>query len=122
MPIKPENRKLYPANWSDIREMIIRDANNRCDKCGLPNGSIGYREDGRFYHVCEGTAEAMAMEGEKVTKIVLTVAHLDHDPTNNDRSNLRALCQKCHFAHDRADNMSKAIETRRKNRADRELF
>jgi hypothetical protein len=38
--------------------------------------------------------------------IVLTVAHLDHDEWNaqvtDDR--LAALCQRCHFRHDRADN------------------
>lgn len=34
------------------------------------------------------------------TKIVLTTAHLDRNPANNDRSNLAALCQRCHLRHD----------------------
>jgi hypothetical protein len=34
------------------------------------------------------------------SKVVLTVAHLDHDPTNNDATNLRALCQRCHNRYD----------------------
>lgn len=35
-----------------------------------------------------------------LTRIILTVAHLDRDSTNNDRSNLAALCQRCHLRHD----------------------
>lgn len=35
------------------------------------------------------------------TKVVLTVAHLDHDKNNNRFSNLAALCQRCHLTHDR---------------------
>lgn len=35
------------------------------------------------------------------TRIILTVAHLDRDSTNNERSNLAALCQRCHLNHDR---------------------
>lgn len=32
----------------------------------------------------------------RLALVVLTIAHIDQDPTNNDYSNLRALCQKCH--------------------------
>ena len=37
------------------------------------------------------------------TYIVLTIAHLDHDPRNNDAANLKALCQRCHNRHDAKD-------------------
>ncbi|WP_071789029.1 hypothetical protein [Leptolyngbya sp. Heron Island J] len=30
----------------------------------------------------------------------LTVAHLDHEPQNCDRDNLRALCSVCHLSYD----------------------
>jgi hypothetical protein len=35
-------------------------------------------------------------------RIILTIAHLDHDPENWDVSDdrLAALCQKCHLTHD----------------------
>lgn len=33
-------------------------------------------------------------------KVVLTTAHLDHDPTNNNQANLRAWCQRCHNTYD----------------------
>lgn len=35
------------------------------------------------------------------SKVVLTVAHIDHDTTNNRFHNLAALCQRCHLNHDR---------------------
>lgn len=37
-----------------------------------------------------------------LTKIILTVAHLDRDRHNNAPENLAALCQRCHLNHDRA--------------------
>lgn len=33
MPIKPENRKRYPANWKDIRKDILKRADNKCELC-----------------------------------------------------------------------------------------
>lgn len=32
--------------------------------------------------------------------IVLTIAHLDQQPENNEEENLRALCQRCHVRLD----------------------
>lgn len=49
MPIKPENKKLYPKNWKEIREEILKRANNCCEHCGVKNHAVGYRtEDGEF--------------------------------------------------------------------------
>jgi 5-methylcytosine-specific restriction endonuclease McrA len=49
MPIRPENKSRYPADWSDIRARILARAKHRCEKCGVPNYAVGYRErDGRF--------------------------------------------------------------------------
>ena len=46
------------------------------------------------------------------TRIVLTVAHLDRNRRNNDPSNLAALCQRCHLAHD----LKHHLQSRRINR------
>ncbi len=80
MPIKPENRHRYPVRkeWLKIRESILKRANNHCEFCGVKNYSL------------RGT-----------TKIVLTIAHLDQHPENNEPNNLAALCQRCHLNHDR---------------------
>ena len=91
MPIKPENKKRYPANWKEIRKDILKRADNKCEFCGIENYAI--RENG--------------------SKVVLTIAHLDHIPENCDYSNLRALCQRCHNRYDakhRAETRRKAVE------------
>ena len=34
------------------------------------------------------------------SRVILTIAHLDHTPENCADDNLRAWCQRCHFAYD----------------------
>ena len=85
MPIRAELKPLYPADWAEISRRIRFDrADGRCERCGRWHGQVvpGWRPD-------------------RVTRIVLTTAHLDHDPTNNAEANLAALCQRCHLAHDK---------------------
>jgi tRNA(Ile)-lysidine synthase TilS/MesJ len=56
-------------------------------------------------------------EKAKHFKIVLTVAHLDHNLSNNDYSNLKALCQKCHLNYDKehhSKNRRKTIKSKKK--------
>ena len=91
MPIKEENKDRYPGNWKSIRAEILSRANNRCEFCGIENYSI--RENG--------------------SKVVLTIAHLDHTPENNSPENLRALCQKCHNSYDAPHR----AETRKRTKA-----
>lgn len=45
------------------------------------------------------TSEDTVAYGDPV-KVVLTVAHLDHQPENCDPENLRAWCQRCHNVYD----------------------
>lgn len=100
MPIRPENKNRYPKNWKEVRAKILERAKNCCEFCGLENHIFGIRtKDG--FNKLEGMAlEAATIDGEKITRIVLTIAHLDHAPENNDPENLRALCQKCHLSYD----------------------
>jgi hypothetical protein len=86
MPIRPENRKRYPKNWlSEIRPAILARAGYRCE------GSPRY-PDCRAAH-----GQPRPVTGSRV---VLTVAHLDHTPEHCDPANLRALCQRCHLTYD----------------------
>lgn len=80
MPIRPENKVLYPKDWKQISLRIRTErAENRCEWCSAENGKP---------HPVTGS------------KVVLTVAHLDHDPSNCIDSNLAALCQRCHNTYD----------------------
>lgn len=103
MPIKPENRHLYPSNWkSEIRPAILRRATNCCEKCGVANDTRVRRE---------------SRLGFRMVRIVLTIAHLDHDPRNCAPENLAAWCQKCHLDYDREHHMRNAAATRRERKA-----
>lgn len=113
MPIKPENKKLYPKNWKEIRQSILTRANNKCEFCGVENHKWGYRDKNGEFVISEGMQqEADELDGEHLFKIVLTIAHLDHNPQNNNPENLKALCQKCHLNYDKEHH----AETRRKTR------
>jgi hypothetical protein len=109
MPIKPENKQLYPDNWPEIRARILARAGNRCEEegCRLPNHAIGYRDhDGVFHEIeksMQGDTDAMEAreQGFRIIQIILTVAHLDHNPENCEDSNLRAWCQLHHNRYDR---------------------
>jgi cytochrome c553 len=113
MPIKPENKALYPANWNEIRASILKRAGNKCEFCGVANHLVGWRDErGRFVEApgaMPGELAAERGDGTKMIRIVLTIAHLDHNPENSHPENLRALCQRC---HNRQDQKHRA-ETRR---------
>jgi 5-methylcytosine-specific restriction endonuclease McrA len=47
---------------------------------------------------------------------VLTIAHLDHTPENNEPENLRAMCQGCHLHYDREHHAQTRLETLRRER------
>jgi len=87
MPIKPENRHRYPADWKTVvRPAILKRAGHRCE--GSPD-----------YPNCR--AEQYRDHPMTGSKVVLTIAHVDQNPENNDHANLRAWCQRCHLNFDR---------------------
>lgn len=94
----PINYKLYPPDWFDvIRPAILKRENYACKFCRIGNRKIGYRTaSGEFVECDEFMQNWAKQQGFKVFKIVLTIAHLDQDITNNDYENLAALCQQCH--------------------------
>ena len=117
MPIRPSDRHRYPKDWKSIRKRILDRAGHQCEFCGIENGAIGRRRsDGSFERFEGMEAEVASLEGVRLTRIVLTVAHLDHTPENNAESNLRALCQRCHLAHDATEHRRNAKDTRRRKR------
>lgn len=87
----PFDRSKYPANWNQIRARILRRDENRCKWCGAEN------------------YEPHPVTGSRV---VLTTAHIDHDPANCEDWNLAALCQRCHLHHDQVQHLHSRAVTR----------
>lgn len=104
MPIRPENRGRYPADWAEISRRIkfVRAA-GRCECVG---------ECGRGTHVgrCPNVHGGPAYGTG--SKVILTVAHLNHTPEDCDDGNLRAMCQGCHLHYDRDHHRATAAASR----------
>ncbi len=140
MPIRPENRSRYPADWPEISVEVRERDGQRCKWCKAPNGAVILRPTGGDVYIdpptgavfCCTTGEARGFcrgsefPAGKLVKIVLTVAHLDHIPENvgtpGDRQNLVALCQKCHLAYDAPLHAANSAVTRRARKATGDLF
>lgn len=122
----PINYKEYPKNWKELREQVLKRADNKCEFCGVPNYEIIYRDLQGNWHTKNKVNNMKSDEGFilfgdnfnwKPTKIILTIAHLDHDKENYDVSidRLRALCQRCHLRYDAKNH----AENRKKNLAEK---
>jgi hypothetical protein len=116
MPIRPENRWLYPIDWRQLSQTVRFDrAGAKCEGCSRPHlRRVVHLGDGRWWDAdirCwrsdRGKRISMraglALASVRVTYVVLACAHLDHDPGNSASSNLKALCQRCHMIHDAAE-------------------
>lgn len=120
-PIKPKNRELYPDDWDEIsREIRFCRAAGRCEctgecgskhhgrggRCGAQHGTWIQRHDedpAQFVPIYPAVEEALPGPYSKPVRVVLTVAHLDHDPRNCAPENLLAMCQRCHLVYDAAE-------------------
>jgi hypothetical protein len=100
----PINYKDYDINWKDvIRPRILKRAGYRCENCGVPNHTDIIRmPNGVWIEADDWDKKFADTKGIKMTYIVLTVSHQDHNVKNNADNNLKALCQKCHLDYDRA--------------------
>lgn len=127
----PIDYSKYHPKWHTISRFIrFYRARNRCEFCRVENYRTGYWVGERFVTVEEWHHQLQAdgtnlYEGipmnKPLTKIILTVAHLDHDIENNSFFNLAALCQRCHLNHDRKDNLRRRKENRFPNQLKLEL-
>ena len=120
MPIRAENRWMYPIDWRQLSDAIrFGRAASRCERCARPHRRhVAHLGDGRWWdaeahcwrsgqgrriarHVM--TRDGFLLAQVSTTFVVLACAHLDHDPGNNAPANLAALCQRCHMLHDAAE-------------------
>lgn len=94
MPMKLSD---YHPDWRDISRQIREQAGQQCE--GTPE-----------FPDCR--ARNYQPHPDTGSRVVLTVAHMDHDKNNNDPCNLRALCQRCHLTWDRHHHAANAARTR----------
>ncbi len=109
MPIKPENAARYPKDWKAISAKIRARAGGQCEcegECGLHRTHPGPRRC-----IERHSEPARWAKG----RVVLTVAHLDHQPENCDDANLKAMCQRCHLRYDVPHHRATARQTRNKD-------
>lgn len=86
----PVDYGKYPRDWPDISFRIRQRAEWRCEctgECGLHHERRCEERNGERAKWARG-------------KVVLTVAHLNHEPMDCRDENLKAMCQRCHLRYD----------------------
>ena len=134
----PIDYKRYPANWkTEIVPAVLSRADNCCEQCGLKNKQIVFgvklwvRSDTGRYKLraiwFSNNADALRECRDndiavRKIKVVLTVAHLDHDETNHDvkLERLKALCQSCHLRYDSKEKFRRETEKWKQKAGERE--
>ena len=121
----PIDYKKYPKNWlSEIRPRILKRAENKCEVCGLEHRQTAYAvkfyckdNNGRYrwrsvWFRNEQDAKRESLTGiYKKVKIIITIAHLDHDELNHNVTDdrLMAMCQICHLRYDAKEKMQRKL-------------
>jgi len=126
----PCDYSKYPPNWKkEIVPRILKRADNKCEVCGLKNRQHVYsislylrsKENGRYgfksvwVRDIQDAIKIEPLGTMKVVRIILTIAHLDHDETNHNVTDdrLKAMCQKCHLAYDTEEKYNRIIQKSR---------
>lgn len=124
----PMDRAKYASDWDAISRRIRDRAGQKCEWCHAPNGAeivrssvtpmhyMLYDEEHDWYTVNGQSVRLSEIPEEfahlKGIRVVLTVAHLNHDTTDNRDENLAALCQRCHLKYDAVHHARNARRTR----------
>jgi len=113
MPIRADRKALYlgggthSKEWKAFRASLLDRAGNCCE--GTPMHPDCRAENGKPHPVTG-------------SKVVLTIAHMDHDESHGDPERCRALCNRCHNSWDAKHRAANRAATRRKKLAVEELF
>ena len=129
MPILKELRALYERpEFQAARAALHVRARGRCERCGVSNHALIYRSrdgsgawspaslrggvisaDGRRIEprwILPDGRPANPPASVNLIYVVLTAAHLDHDPNHCDLARMALLCQRCHLLHDRGEHIA----------------
>jgi len=111
MPIRPELRHHYGAEWQALARDLKAAAAWRCQHGGRGAGEWVFKADADPAQLALFARAAGDPHALKY-RVILTVAHLNHRPGDNRRENLRVWCQACHLAHDVQEHVRNAQATR----------
>lgn len=106
----PFHRERYPDDWEEISLAIRQRSGGQCEcegECGLHRTHPGPRR-------CQERHGELAKWARG--RVVLTVAHLNHDPQDCRPENLKAMCQRCHLRYDAPHHRHNAALTRRRRK------
>ena len=107
----PIIRARYPEDWDTIALRIKHEANWCCQQCQRPCRKPSeplaafqqrVQQWRRWQSHSKGVSRTPrpAKYEEAPRRYLLTVAHLDQQPHNQDPGNLKALCTVCHLQFD----------------------
>lgn len=136
MPIRRELLPLYGPDWPALSHRIrFERARGRCEACGRPHRHIIIAlADGRWSDPATAPRwraplgepirdpTVRDLRTARLVRVVLTTAHLDHNPANSADENLAAWCQRCHLAHDLQHHLANRRLTFRARLAFADLF
>jgi hypothetical protein len=130
----PIDYSKYPPNWlKEIRPRIMQRANNTCECEGCDFQHLEEvwavkhkgRTTGWFRDFDEANLHPKTIESKrnkvsgkvelipnpKKVKVILTIAHLDHDETNHEVTDerLMAMCQLCHLRYDAKEKYRRSL-------------
>lgn len=104
----PVDYSKYPKDWKQVVQRVRARSGGRCEcegECGLHRTNPGPRRcterNGQPARWAKG-------------KVVLTVAHLNHDEKDCRLENLKDMCQRCHLRYDIDQHQQNARATRRR--------
>lgn len=136
-------RVLYPRDWKQISDDAKQRSGWRCvhPGCTAAQYDYGYwvlQPQPRWIRIggpCQSYGEAKRLAAEehfarfgdelgeyRIIVIVLTTAHLNHDPRDCRPENLAPMCQRHHLAYDADLHRQTAYATRRRGMATGDLF
>lgn len=110
------NRADYPSNWEAISREIRERSGGQCEctgECGLHRTTPGPRRCAE-----RNGQPARWAKG----KVVLTTAHLCHNPRCRRRAHLKAMCQRCHLRYDVKLHQRHRAERRERESGQARLF
>lgn len=93
----PIIRDRYSDDWPQVAHALKVAAGWTCQRCGRP-----CRWPGESWAELGDRAIALGwgLELHKPGRFILTTAHLNQNPGDDDPANLAALCSPCHLRHD----------------------